>query len=135
MIKKVAASILLALLVATIVLLFLGQAVLAASFFIFLGVFFVLVGSIGLLRFPDVYTRMHAMGIASTLGIGCIIVGSLIFFNWESHTFSIKELALLGGILLTFPVSTHLTIQAAYKTRVPLYKKRRIDELRWKDID
>ena len=135
MIKKVVASILLALLVATIVLLSLGQAVLAASIFIFLGVFFVLVGSIGLLRFPDVYTRLHATGTASTLGIGCIIVGSLIFFNWESHTFSIKELALIGGILLTSPVSTHLIIQAAYKTRVPLYKKRRIDELRWKDVD
>ena len=135
MIKTTAAFLLLALLIATIVLLSFGQAVLAASIFIFLGVFFVLVGSIGLLRFPDVYTRMHATGIVSTLGIGCIVVGSLIFFNWESHTFSIKELALLGGISLTSPVSTHLIIQAAYKTRVPLYKKRRIDELRWKDVD
>lgn len=135
MIKRMAVVILLALLIATIVLVSIGQSVVAASIFIFLGVFFVLVGSIGLLRFPDVYTRMHATGLASTLGIGCIIVGSLIFFNWESHTFSIKELALLGGILLTSPVSTHMIIQAAYKTRVPLYKKRRIDELRWKDVD
>ena len=123
----------LGLIVATIVLLFISPVV-AASIFVFLGVFFMLVSCIGLLRFPDVYTRMHATGIGSTLGIGCIVLGSLLFFNWESNTFSIKELALLGGILLTSPVSTHLIIQAAYKKRVPLAKGGVIDELKNKRI-
>ena len=131
--KGLVVGIVIALIVATIVLLFV-EPVVAASLFIFLGVFFILVSSIGLLRFPDVYTRMHATGTGSTLGVACILIGSLLFFNWESETFSIKELALLGGILLTSPVSTHLIIQAAYKTKVPLCKESVMDEMKGKEL-
>ena len=118
-------------LVGTIVLVVI-EPVVAVSIFLFLGVFFLLASSIGLLRFPDVYTRMHATGVGSTLGIGCIVVSSFLFFNWESGGFSIKELALLAGLLLTCPVSTHLIIQAAYRKKVSLAKGRVVDELKGK---
>jgi multicomponent Na+:H+ antiporter subunit G len=133
--KRIVVAGALGVIAATVVLSFVN-AVAAASLFLFMGVFFMLVSCLGLLRFPDAYTRMHAASVGSSLGISSIIVGSLIFFNTEAEslTYSIKELALLGGILLTSPVSTHMIIQAAYKTKAPHCKKRVIDELKGKNI-
>ena len=106
-----------------------------ASIFFFLGAFFVLVGTLGLLRFPDVRTRMHAAGLASTLGICSLLVGSLVFFNWVDHTFSVKELLLIGFLLLTSPVATHMILQAAHKTGVTPWEGHVVDELGEKDAD
>ena len=39
------------------------------------GLFFIVVGSIGVLRFPDVYTRLHASGMTDTMGAGLVLVG------------------------------------------------------------
>ncbi|MDY6833395.1 MAG: monovalent cation/H(+) antiporter subunit G [Chloroflexota bacterium] len=97
---------------------------------IFLGVFFVAVGVIGLVRFPDVYTRAHATGLLSTLGIGCVLAASLLYFNWVIDTFSIKELLIMAFLLFTCPVSTHIIIQSAYRTKVALWEKSVTDELK-----
>lgn len=104
-----------------------------AGIFFFLGVFFTLVGAFGLIRFPDVHTRMHATSVISTLGICSILMGSLIFFNWVDHSFSIKELFLIGFMLLTSPVATHMILQAAHKTKVPAWNGRVVDELKDKE--
>jgi multicomponent Na+:H+ antiporter subunit G len=106
-----------------------------AIVFLAMGLFFILTGSIGLVRFPDVYSRMHATGLISTLGICCILTTSLIFFNWVAHTLSIKELLLIVALLLTAPVGTHMIIQAAYRTKVPLWKRSITDELKGKELD
>jgi len=97
---------------------------------IFLGLFFIVAGVVGLVRFPDVYTRAHATGLMSTLGIGCILVASLLYFNWVADTFSIKELLILAFLLLTCPVSTHMIVQAAYRTKVALWEESVTDELK-----
>ena len=97
---------------------------------IFLGLFFILVGVAGLLRFPDVYTRMHATGLIGSLGIAFILFASLVYFNWVEHTFSIKELLILAFLFLTSHVSTHLIIQAAYKTKVSLWENSVNDDLK-----
>jgi len=39
------------------------------------GIFFIVVGSIGLLRLPDVYTRLHAAGMTDTMGAGLVLIG------------------------------------------------------------
>ena len=101
-----------------------------AGVLVCIGLFFIVVGVIGLLRFPDVYTRMHATGLMSTLGIACILIASLVYFNWIENTFSIKELLILVFLFLTCPVSTHMIIQAAYKTKVSLWPKSVSDELK-----
>ena len=83
------------------------------------GVFFTLVGSIGLLRFPDFYTRLHATGKCDTLGGGLIILGAMIY-----HFFAYPETLLVPAKLafLTFfifianPTATHALMKAAYKT-------------------
>ena len=49
---------------------------------LFFGVLFILVGSIGLLRMPDVFTRMHAAGITDTIGAAAIILGLMLVAGW-----------------------------------------------------
>ncbi len=85
------------------------------------GLFFTWVGSIGLLRFPDFYTRLHATGKCDTLGAGLIILGALIyhFFHYP-HTPLVpaKLLFLILFIFIANPTATHALMKAAYRTGV-----------------
>jgi multicomponent Na+:H+ antiporter subunit G len=95
------------------------------------GVFFTLVGSIGLLRFPDFYTRLHATGKCDTLGAGLIILGAVIyhFFQYpETFLVPAKLAFLVFFIFIANPTATHAIMKAAYKTGVEpwrLGEKRR----------
>jgi multicomponent Na+:H+ antiporter subunit G len=83
------------------------------------GVFFTLVGSIGLLRFPDFYTRLHATGKCDTLGGGLIILGALTyhFFQYPETLLVPAKLAfLIFFIFIANPTATHALMKAAYKT-------------------
>jgi len=83
------------------------------------GVFFTLVGSIGLLRFPDFYTRLHATGKCDTLGGGLIILGAIIYhlFQYPETLLVPAKLAfLIFFIFIANPTATHAIMKAAYKT-------------------
>jgi len=85
------------------------------------GVFFTLVGSIGLLRFPDFYTRLHATGKCDTLGGGLIILGAIIYhlFQYPETLLVPAKLAfLIFFIFIANPTATHAIMKAAYKTGV-----------------
>jgi multicomponent Na+:H+ antiporter subunit G len=72
---------------------------------------FALIGAIGILRLPDVFTRMHAAGIVDTLGAGLILLGLILQAGFSAP--SIK-LALIGVFLFfTSPVTTHALARAA----------------------
>ena len=62
---------------------------------ILLGSSIMLLGSVGLIRFPDVYARIHALGVSSTLGIGCILLASFTFFCFVVNAGSVKEIILV----------------------------------------
>ncbi len=96
-----------------------------------LGTFFVISGSIGVIRFPDVYTRLHAASKAATLGVAGILIGAFIFMYVETGNVSGKLLLGIFFILLTAPVAGHMIGKAAYKSDVPLWEKSGYDE--WKD--
>ncbi|NOQ29156.1 MAG: cation:proton antiporter, partial [Methanosarcinales archaeon] len=69
------------------------------------GAFFMLAGTIGFVRFPDFYSRMHATGKCDTLGEGLMLVGLIVY---GGATFvSVKILFLILFILLANPTSTH----------------------------
>ncbi len=79
--------------------------------FIVLGCFFILVGTIGLLRMPDVYTRMHSASIIDTLGATLLIIGFII-----QAGFTLVSLKLWFVLALFFffgPVASHALAQAA----------------------
>lgn len=86
------------------------------------GAFFVVVAGVGLIRMPDVFTRMHAAGIADTAGAGLILVGLALVSGLT--LVSAKLLIILAIILFTSPVSTHALAQAALHAGVePLLAK------------
>ena len=85
------------------------------------GVFFLLMGAVGLLRFPDFYTRMHAAGKCDTLGTLLIVTG-LAFYGGVGLA-SVKMLLIAVFIFLTSPTATHAIARAALKNRVALWTK------------
>jgi multicomponent K+:H+ antiporter subunit G len=85
--------------------------------FLLIGGLFLLVGSIGLSRLPDFYMRLHAPTKASTLGIGSILVASIIFFSFKGDGLSIKEFLIMLFIFLTAPITAHMLSKAAVHVR------------------
>ena len=76
------------------------------------GSFFLLVGAIGLLRFPDFYTRTHAGGITDTLGAGLLLIG--LMFQAGPTLTAVKLVMLMVFIALTSPTAGHALAKAAY---------------------
>lgn len=78
-----------------------------------IGVFFMLVSSVGVLRLPDVYSRMQAAGKATTLGIGCILLAAGFYYGeWGMLRMAI----LIVLFFVTGPIATTAMSHAAYRT-------------------
>lgn len=93
-----------------------------------IGSLFCLLATAGILRFPDVYTRLHAASKTGPLGAGLILLGAGI----GSGDVLIFARSLLGLVFLILvgPVSAHLLARAALKSGVPLASITSIDESR-----
>ena len=85
-----------------------------------------LLASIGVLRMPDVFTRMQASTKASTLGLGCLLV-SLAVRN-PQVSFVIRAASIAAFMLLTSAVAAHVIARAAALGGAPLWKGTRVDE-------
>ena len=83
------------------------------SFWVLAGAIFTLIGSIGLARLPDFFMRLHGPAKATTLGVGGIIIGSVIFFSSRSEGLSLHELLIALFLFITAPVSAHIVAKAA----------------------
>lgn len=79
--------------------------------FLLSGVFFVLVGTVGVIRLPDFYTRLHAAGLVDTLG--CLLIVAGLVLQAGFNLVSIKLLLILLFILFTSPVAVHALAKAA----------------------
>jgi multicomponent Na+:H+ antiporter subunit G len=94
---------------------------------------FALLAAIGVLRMPDVFTRMQASTKASTLGLGCLAIGAALQFG---DVASLIRLMSIGAfLLLTTPVSAHVIARAAYRAGVPLWEGTVLDERRREGTD
>lgn len=76
-----------------------------------LGGCFCIVGTVGLNRMPDVYTRMHAAGITDTVGAGFVLLGLMLQAGWSLVMVKLAFIGLL--ILFTSPTATHALAKAA----------------------
>jgi multicomponent K+:H+ antiporter subunit G len=94
------------------------------SVFLLIGAFFILVGSIGLVRLPEFFMRLHAPTKASTLGVGGVLIASMVYALNESVL--IHELIITLFVFVTAPVSAHWLSQAAL--RLKLKSKARLPE-------
>ena len=80
------------------------------------GVIALLIGSLGLIKLPDVYCRIHAVGMIDTAGASFIILGMIIHQGFSLVSF---KLALIGVFLFfTSPIATHAVAQVAHKMGV-----------------
>lgn len=86
-----------------------------------LGGFFFLAGTVGLLRFPDVYTRLHALTKTDNLGLGLIVLG----LSWESGSLliSLKLVLIWLLTLLASAVSCHLIARYALRSRISAWER------------
>lgn len=75
------------------------------------GAFFLIVGGIGLLRLPDMFTRLHAAGVADTMGAGLILIGLMLHSGFTQAT--VKLILILVFLVLTGPTATHALAKAA----------------------
>lgn len=78
---------------------------------------FTLIGSIGLARLPDLFTRLHGPTKATTLGVGSILIASLVYFSARGPGLSLHELLITLFLFITAPVSASLIAQAARHLR------------------
>jgi multicomponent Na+:H+ antiporter subunit G len=99
----------------------------SAVLMLFGGVF-MLLAAVGVLRMPDLPTRMHATTKAGSLGAGLVLLSVAVYFGELSVT--TRAIATLLFIVLTAPVAAHIICRAAYFTGVPLWKGMVRDELR-----
>lgn len=78
------------------------------------GVFFFAVGALGLIRLPDVFSRMHATAKSDTLGAGLILVAAVLHFGRDAAAFQIVAVILF--VVVSTPVATHLIARAVYRS-------------------
>ncbi|MCD6654270.1 MAG: Na+/H+ antiporter subunit G [Sulfurovum sp.] len=80
---------------------------------VLVGAFFTLVGSIGIVKLPDFFTRLHGPTKATTLGAGAILIASSIFFFVSSGELSLHEILITFFLFITAPISAHLMAKSA----------------------
>lgn len=83
------------------------------SLLIITGAAFTFIGSLGLLRLKDFYTRLHGPTKATTLGVGCILLASAVYFSFHGDALSLHEILVTLFLFVTAPVSAHLLAKAA----------------------
>ena len=86
------------------------------TFFIVLGVPFFLTGTVGLLRFPDIYTRLHALTKADNVGLGLIILG--LSCQAESLLIIFRLLLIWILVLISSSASCHLVARSALEKKI-----------------
>lgn len=89
--------------------------------FVAMGCFLLIVASIGVVRLPDFYSRMHAAGKADTMGQTLILVGLIIYAGFS--LVSIKLIIIMGLIYIINPTATHFLAKAAYVRGVKPWSK------------
>lgn len=83
------------------------------AFLILTGATFTFIGSLGLARLRDFYTRLHGPTKATTLGVGSLLVASALYFSTRGEGVSLHEVLVTLFLFITAPVSAHLLSKAA----------------------
>jgi multicomponent K+:H+ antiporter subunit G len=79
---------------------------------ILVGAFFLFVGSFGLAKLPDIMRRLHAPTKATTLGIGSMLIASMLYFLLVHGNASFHELMITVFLFLTAPITAHMIAKA-----------------------
>ncbi len=105
---------------------------LITSLFLITGLFFFVVGTIGLLRMPDLYTRLHATTKCDTLGAGLVLIGVILYHG--ASPLALKLLFIIFFIWMINPTSAHAIARASFnvhrflRDEIPLLDRCEVDE-------
>lgn len=88
-------------------------AAMATALLVLLGAGLTLVGTLGLLLFPSFYDRIHAPTLGTTLGIGCVLLASMLFFTVTQSRLVVHEVVVAVFMVVTTPVTLMLLARAA----------------------
>lgn len=86
--------------------------------FLVIGGLFGLVGSFGLIKLRDTMQRLHAPTKATTLGVGGVLIASMLYFLLVKENFSFHELMITLFLFLTAPITAHFMAQTHVRMRV-----------------
>jgi multicomponent K+:H+ antiporter subunit G len=86
--------------------------IIVAALIVF-GAVFAAIGSFGLFKLPDFYMRLHGPTKATTLGVGSMLIGSVVFFTFGQGTVTLHEVLITLFLFMTAPVSAHILSKAA----------------------
>lgn len=89
---------------------------------VLVGAAFVLIGSVALVKLPDFYTRLHGPTKATTLGLGSLVLASLVFFNFVLNELSLQQLLIALFLFITAPVTAYMLIKAGLHQNVAVFK-------------
>ncbi|MDP1898812.1 MAG: Na+/H+ antiporter subunit G [Sulfurimicrobium sp.] len=88
------------------------------SFLVLAGAIFTFIGSLGLARLGDFYTRLHGPTKATTLGVGSLLIASAVYFSVTGESLSLHEVLVALFLFITAPISAHLMAKAALHLRL-----------------
>lgn len=86
---------------------------LPVSLLLILGGSIIVIGALGLLRLPNFYQRIHGPAITVTLGAGCVLIASMLYFTVLQSRLVLHELLISLFVLMTAPVVSMLVMRAA----------------------
>lgn len=96
---------------------------LVVSVFLMVGGIFVFIGSLGLAKLPDFYTRLHGPTKATTLGMGSMLIASMILVTYQQGYLSLHELLITLFLLITAPVTAHMLAKTAMHHELEMHEK------------
>ena len=99
-----------------------------SALLLIIGSFFMFLAALGIYRFPDIYTRMHAATKASSFGAGLMLIGLILHLT--DFWIIFEAIVVIVFIFMTAPVAAHMIGRAAYLIEVPLWENTVIDELK-----
>lgn len=95
---------------------------------VLVGASFTLIGSIGLYKLPDFYMRLHGPTKASTLGVGSILIASVLYFSFTTESISLHEILVTIFLFITAPVSAHLMAKSALHIKLKQVERTQTDQ-------
>jgi multicomponent Na+:H+ antiporter subunit G len=96
--------------------------------FVGVGALFTVLAAVGIVRMPDLFTRMQTATKASTLGVACVMLAAAVHFGDLGSV--ARALLIVAFLFFTAPVAAHAIGRAGYFEGVPLWPKDGVDELR-----
>ncbi len=96
-----------------------------AAVFCCIGAFFFLVGTTGLLRMPDIFSRLHPSTKCDTLGACSVLIGMAVYSGWSWDL--VKLLLIAGFVLLSSATCGHAIGRSALKSDIKFWSKEHVE--------